>query len=174
MRGPTGDDLELLRASVVHARPSQLAEMLNDQRPWVRKVAVAEHDRREREKTEEVVCREPLRRIVTGFVASWNRERPPVGGQFAENQRRSSTVHVSAVEWLSSNSGIPRGTIENITRASERSAVVSYDVADALVGAIGRPELMYDGTLEPTRRSAPTCCSGSERTSSATATAATG
>jgi hypothetical protein len=162
--GPNGNnaDADLLRASIAHASPSQLDAALRDRRPWVRKIAEAEADRRAAEQADTVVCREPLRRIVTVFVARWNSERPPMGGQFAENRTRAPVAHVPAVEWLSTNSGVPRGTIENITRKKARSMVVPYEVADALVAAIGCPEAMYDGTLEATsRRNGGSCCSGS-------------
>lgn len=161
MPRPHGDE-KLLRESIRHASPSQLDVLLGDRRPWVRRIADREADRRRREAADEVVCREPLRRMVTTFVQSWNRERPPTGGQFAENRRRASVVHVSAVEWLSTSSGVPRGTIEKIARPTAQSAVVPYDVADSLAAALGRPEAMYDGTLERTSRSAAACCSGSQ------------
>jgi hypothetical protein len=156
------DDEELLRASIVHLSPSQLDVALHDRRPWVRKIAETEADRRA-EQDDEVVCREPLHHIVTVFVARWNRDRPPMGGQWAGADRaRSAAAHVSALEYLSENSGVPRGTIENLTRSKARSPVVPYDVADALVAAIGCTDVMFDGTLEPTsRRDGGSCCSGS-------------
>lgn len=83
-----------------------------------------------------------------------------MGGQFAENRTRAPVAHVSALDYLAENSGIPRGTIENLTRSRGRSPVVPFVVADALVAAIGCTQVMYDGTLEPTSRG-DSCCSGS-------------
>jgi hypothetical protein len=156
-------DVKLLRESIRFAGPAQLAALQRDPRVWVQRIANREAARRTREAADEVVCREPLRRMVTTFVQGWNRERPPVGGQYAENRKRATAVHVGAVEWLSTESGIPRGTIENLTRTSTgRSPVVAYDVADSLVAALGQPQAMYDGTLERTSRSSASCCSGSQ------------
>jgi hypothetical protein len=159
-------DVKLLRESIRFAGPGQLEALQRDPRVWVQRIANREAARRTREAADEVVCREPLRRMVTTFVQSWNRERPPVGGQFAENRRRATAVHVGAVEWLSAESGIPQGTIENLTRASTggRSPVVPYDVADSLAAALGQPQSMYDGTLERTSRSSASCCAGSQTT----------
>jgi hypothetical protein len=141
----------------------QLDSLRRDPRPWARRIAKAEADRRTREQEAEVVCREGVRLLVTGFVASWKRERPPTGGQFAEDRKRRTVVPVGAVEWLSSESGVPRGTIENLTRTSTgRSPVVPYDVADAIVAALGQPQAMYDGTLVTTTRSSASCCPGSQ------------
>lgn len=165
MPRPRGDE-KLLRASIRYAGPGQLAALQRDRRAWVRRIADREEARRAREAADEVVCREPLQRMVTTFVQSWNRERPPVGGQFAENRRRATVVHVGAVEWLSTESGVARGTIENLTRASpgRGSPVVPYDVADSLAAALGQPQAMYDGTLERTSRGSASCCSGSQTT----------
>jgi hypothetical protein len=156
-------DEQLLAASIAHASPSHLVLLTRDHRPWVRKIAREEVDRRQRERADEVVCREPLRQIVNRFVAEWRVQRPARAGQFAPTGTkgdRASLTFVGAVDYLADNSGVPRGTIENITRSKSRSPVVPFDVADALVAAIGDPTPMYDGTLQPTTRSNP-CCSGS-------------
>jgi hypothetical protein len=157
-------DADLLRESIRHASPSQIAALRHDPRSWVRRIAAAEVTRRACEAADEVVCREPLRLLVRRFCEEWRTERPPVAGQFGQGKHRErrQVAFVGPVEWLSAESGIARGSIENITRPKARSEVVPYDVADALVVALGRPDAMYDGTLVTTTRSAASCCPGSE------------
>lgn len=101
-----------------------------------------------------VVDSEPLARVVTGFVSDWKRGRPSVGGQFGASQvRRVDVESTSALDWLSEATGIPRGTIENLTVRGRdgklgRSRTTELRIADPIVAALGRPELFHDGTLE--------------------------
>ena len=123
-----------------------------------------------------VVETEPLAHLVGGFVASWNRDRPPTGGRFSDRKARERRTEVStlgAVSWLAdqtrrsdpSGLGIPPDTIQNVV--SRRYRTTELRVADALVSAIGRPEVFHDGTLtirpnpSASRAAREACCGGS-------------
>lgn len=112
-----------------------------------------------------VVDSEPLAELVTGFVSSWSRSRPSSStGRFAgKDGRVGSAAPMSALDWLEAETKISRGTISNLI-GRPRNRTTELRVADALVAAIGHPEVFHDSTL--TIRQNPyvkrrSCCSGS-------------
>lgn len=113
-----------------------------------------------------VVDSEPLAELVTGFVSSWSRSRPACSSRFAGRKGRvGSAAPMSALDWLEAETKISRGTISNLI-GRPRNRTTELRVADALVAAIGRPEVFHDNTL--TIRQNPyvnvknrSCCSGS-------------
>lgn len=98
-----------------------------------------------------VVDSDPLAAILSGFVGSWERTRPK-----SEGHQRRAVRPVGAIEWLVSESGVSEYRIQKVLDGSE--AQVDLGVADALVAAVGCPEVFYDGTLE-----VKGCCGGSTR-----------
>lgn len=121
-----------------------------------------------------VVPTEPLAAILGGFVTRWNRDRPSIGGKFTSAERRTEVTHVGAVAWIAEETrrndpeggvGIPQNTIENIVAGRYRTTELR--VADAIVTAIGCPEVFHDGTLEikpnpsASREARAACCGGS-------------
>lgn len=122
---------------------------------------------------EYVVCREPLAEVVQGFISDWNRDHEPDKGRFAGGERKVVT-QVRAVQWLAAETrrrdptdvGIPEKAILNMFRRTPegrmRYHTIDYGIADALVSAIGRPDVLHtDGRLQPHPRSNASCCSGS-------------
>lgn len=120
-----------------------------------------------------VVATEPLAIALGGFVRERNR-RAVGGGRFAGRGTRTEVPVVGAYEWLEqetrhhdpSGRGVTRKTIKRIV--SGGSTVTELKVADLLVAAIGRPDLLYDGTLEvfanprASRSARDACCGGSQ------------
>lgn len=118
-----------------------------------------------------VVETAPLARAVTDFCKRWNVSRGPSAGEFGTSPEQSS---VGPVDYLADRTRIPKSTIQELTSkrcASEtgRSRRTELRIADALVTAIGRPEMLHDGTLTiEGNRLAPkslraACCPGSRR-----------
>lgn len=109
-----------------------------------------------------VVPTDPLADLVRGFLHSWNRERPSNHGQFSEGPTQEEVTFVGGTEWLVMEAGVSRDKIQSITQ--RRQPVTELHIADALVGAIGRPEVFHDGTLQvmPNPRAAraarDSCC----------------
>lgn len=73
-----------------------------------------------------IVDTAPLAVVVRGFISSQGLEQ-------------------AGRRWLAERSGIHEDTIENI--AAARSAVTELRVADALLTALERPDLLSDGKL---------------------------
>lgn len=100
-----------------------------------------------------IVRTAPLAAVVTGFIDDWKRTRPHSSnpGQKRRSGELPDTAY-GAEEWLEYQTGcqgfpVSRDRIRLITRTSAPKTT-ELRVADALVGAIGRPELFHDGTLE--------------------------
>lgn len=118
-----------------------------------------------------VVPTEPLAEMLRGFVSSWDRE--PMGGRFAGKRKEPEVKTTGAVRWLAEESGVKEDTIWNVVSARSRTTTLS--IADALVTAIGRPDVLADGvhptnaggTLEiranphATAEARARCCGGS-------------
>lgn len=106
-----------------------------------------------------------LTALVVDFVARWQAERPATVGRFGVESVDALTL--TAYDFLSSRSGLPKDAIEKIHRGKRRSPAVELDVADRLVAAMGRPDVFYDGTLPvipnpaAARRAREACCGGS-------------
>lgn len=124
-----------------------------------------------------VVEAAPLAVMVDGFVRDWNRTRPPASSSFAEGGSRRQAPPVGAITWLARETGIPKPTIQNLIRPSgPRYRTVELRIADALVTALGCPEVLADGkwpknlggTLEirpnplASAEARAQCCGGSE------------
>lgn len=89
-----------------------------------------------------LVPTEPLAAVLNEFISHWNQERPQRGGQFA-SPGEEVVSPVRAYGWLAENSGVAEATISRIVGL--RSNGTELRIADALVQAIERPELFYDG-----------------------------
>lgn len=113
-----------------------------------------------------VVDSAPLAGIVREFIDRWRAVRSSACNQFAPNHQRATSDTVSAIEWLSCESGVSPDAIKSLTRrSSPRNATTELWIADALVSAIGHPEAFHDGTLvvKPNPRAARdarACCGG--------------
>lgn len=115
---------------------------------------------------------EPLAEMLDGFVNRWRSTRPSTAGRFAARQQRTEVAFVSPIDWLAEESrrhdpdgrGVSPGTIERIR--GRRSRTTGLRAADALVAALGCPEVFHDGTLEirPNPCASPSeqaaCCGG--------------
>lgn len=117
---------------------------------------------------------EPLARVVSRFVESWNKTRPPTGGHYSGRNRARLPQRdtMSALDWLSQETGLKVTHLKSITvkrtRArSSRPAMTELRHADAIVNAIGVEHVFQDGTLPilPNPRASKAlraaCCSGS-------------
>lgn len=117
----------------------------------------------------------PLAEILDRFFAQWKKDRPSTGGQFCGGST-DDVAPIRAAEWLASEAKmwsetdqryypVSESTIRNIVDRKYR--MTELRVADALVTALGRPELFYDGTFRVfPNPAAPVavrslCCSGS-------------
>lgn len=89
-----------------------------------------------------LVPTEPLAAALNEFISHWNRERPQPGGRFA-SPGAEIVAPVRAYGWLAENSGVAEATISRIVGL--RSRGTELRIADALVQAIERPDLFYDG-----------------------------
>lgn len=92
------------------------------------------------------VAAEPLQTVLGDFVDAWTKQRPNDGGRFAGG-KRTEIRNLRAVEWLATESGVPERTIKSIVRGGGTTASVELRVADALMRAVGHPELLRDGSL---------------------------
>ena len=92
-----------------------------------------------------VVPTAPLSAAVTAFVKGWNRDRPPTAGRYSSARSSASIEPVSAIEWLSTETRIPVGTLHRIRY--NRSRLTELRVADPIVCAMNQTHLLYDGTL---------------------------
>lgn len=124
-----------------------------------------------------VVPTEPLSTLLQGFVRDWGRQRPPVGGRFAarSGRRRRREVEavpasdapppVSAVDYLAREAAVTAGQVERIIWSARRYPRTELRVADALLAAIERPDLLRELPVEPNPMATATaraeCCSGS-------------
>lgn len=123
----------------------------------------------------------PVADLLDRFFADWKRERPPTGGQFSA-AGCDELGPIRALEWLANEARmwsetssawtpVSESTIQNIV--DRRYRMTEFRVADALVSALGRPELFYDGTLEvfpnPAAPAAAraACCGGSAQPAAA-------
>lgn len=101
--------------------------------------------RRRRPRDGCVVPTDPLAELVRGFLSDWARTRPAN----PPRTTASSAAEVSFVageEWLAQESGVSRDRIQSIRQ--RRQPLTELRDAEALVaGALGRPDLFYDGTL---------------------------
>lgn len=74
-------------------------------------------------------------------------------------------VRASAVSWLAQQTSIPEGTIDNVVRRRRRTTELR--TADALLAAIGKPEVFHTGEIvikqNPMTRQ---CCDGATLTGS--------
>ena len=103
-----------------------------------------------------VVASESLAEILLPFLDGWSRERPAVGGRFeAGSAQRTTVTYVTGAEWLARETGVPEKTIRGLAsrdaetgRPKPRNPTTELRIADALVAAVGRPEVFHDGTLE--------------------------
>jgi len=98
-----------------------------------------------------IVETEQLCEVIGGFVSTWNRQRPPespgrITGRDGTDLVRASVSTVTAVDWLTQESGISGWVIKGIL--SRRTRHTELRVADPLVAAAGCPEAFYDGRLE--------------------------
>jgi hypothetical protein len=98
-----------------------------------------------------------LSAVLAEWVARWNRDHP------SDDPRRSVTaVTILHERTMLDGNPVPRKTIENVI--ARRYRLTGLRTADALVAAVGCPEVFHDGTLtvqpyrEPDRA---TCCGGS-------------
>lgn len=91
-----------------------------------------------------VVNSEPLSGILVGFVSQWERDRPKARGH-THGRPADEIVNVRATEWLSATSGIPEWKIKEVMR--QKTPTTTLRIADALIAAVGCPEVFYDGTL---------------------------
>lgn len=121
-----------------------------------------------------VVESESLAGVLGPFISSWTRDRPQTGGRYSAGveDTRDAAISMTATAWLSQEATrrcevpVTERTIEGIVNG--RSKATELRVADALVAAIGRPDLFYDGTLTvgPNPFAKPDaqreCCGGSE------------
>lgn len=91
----------------------------------------------------------PLQALLVAFIDRWTQERPTGRRSRGESGRwttDSTSSFVTAVDYLVSESGVPRATIQRLT--SGRMALARESTADALVAAIGCPQAFHDGTLQ--------------------------
>ncbi len=102
-----------------------------------------------------VVDSDPLAVIVNNFVGTWEQTRPKNAGRRVAYQATGPTP-VGAIEWLVAESGVSEYRIRKVLDGRDHQ--VDLGVADALVAAVGCPEVFYDGTLE-----VKGCCGGSTR-----------
>lgn len=107
-----------------------------------------------------VVDAAPLAEALHGFVTGWSRTHPRDAAQQDRiKARRPEVTPVSAVEWLTTESGIPAATIENFLRRDQstgrpapRYSTTDLRIADALLTAIDRPDMLHDEALNIRRR----------------------
>jgi hypothetical protein len=111
-----------------------------------------------------VVATEPLAALVTAFVEAWRVNRPSTGGRFGDADRVEVPT-LGAIAWLANESGVKPDTIQNV--ASRRYRTTELRVADAIVSALGCPQVFHDGTLtirpnpSAPRAARMACCGGS-------------
>lgn len=91
--------------------------------------------------------------MVVGFVSRWQQRNPSTSGRFGRAGSRQEPT-TGALKWLSNETGIPIGTIANLTSKRKdgsgrlgRNPMTELRTADALVAALGHPESFHDGTL---------------------------
>ncbi len=78
---------------------------------------------------------------MRGFVDQWNRERPPLGGQFVRDD--AGPPPILALEWLTEASGVPEATLRRLM--ARKSQGTELRIADALTAALNATALFYDG-----------------------------
>lgn len=84
-----------------------------------------------------------LQPVVRAFVAAWGRQRPSDGGKVtAGRQRRRTATFVSAYSWLEQESGVPQSRLRDVYRGPARRRWTPLAEADAIVTALGRPDLL--------------------------------
>jgi hypothetical protein len=102
-----------------------------------------------------VVATDELSVIVRAFLEDWGRSRPAGdGGRIDGGERQRRATFVGAVAWLSAESGLTESTIRDVCRGSARRRWTPLAEADALVTAIGRPDLLAGGELRVVERPA--------------------
>lgn len=84
-----------------------------------------------------------LQPLVRAFVAAWGRQRPSDGGMVTTGRaRRRTATFVSAYTWLEQESRVPQSRLRDIYRGPARRRWTPLAEADAIVTALGRPELL--------------------------------
>lgn len=107
-----------------------------------------------------MVPTDPLADVVKNFLHRWSVERPSNNGRFANGEARTEVTFIGGAEWLAMETGVPRDKIQSITQ--RRQPMTELRIADALVSAIGRPDLL--GTLpvmpnpRASRAARESCC----------------
>jgi len=98
-----------------------------------------------------VVNAAPVAQVLHSFAREWNRLHPRDAAlRDRVASRRPDVVPLSAVEWLAAESGIPQRTIEGFLRRdpegrpSPKYPTTDLRIADALLTAAGRPDLLSD------------------------------
>lgn len=98
-----------------------------------------------------VVATAELSPVVRAFVSDWNRRRPADGGKVTAGRvRRRRATFVGAYAWLEQESGVPESTLRDVYRGPARRRWTPLVEADAIVTALGRPDLLAQaapGTL---------------------------
>lgn len=92
-----------------------------------------------------VVATSELSPVVRAFVTDWNRRRPSDGGKVTVGRvRRQRATFVGAYSWLAQESGVSEATIRDVHRGEARRRWTPLAEADAIVTALGRPDLLVD------------------------------
>lgn len=125
-----------------------------------------------------VVPTEQLTDLLSGFVQSWQRERPSRRGQFRSGSPADHSGDLlTAVEFLSEQTrrvdpagiGLPVEMIQNLVEHPRRSRHTELRIADPLVAAMGRTDVYHSEppALEVlpnprvARENRGSCCAGS-------------
>lgn len=105
-----------------------------------------------------VVDAQPLAVALHSFVQGWSRTHPrDAAAKDRVAARRPDVQPISAVEWLTDESGVPQGTIQNFLRRdadgrpAPRSRTTDLRIADALLTAVGRPDMLDAMNIRPRR-----------------------
>lgn len=92
-----------------------------------------------------VVDTAPLSEIVNVFIREWERDRPPRATRVGRSS--DGLRPMGAVTWIAQESGLSRETVRRVVEG--RSATTELRIAEPIVhGALAKPYLFYDGTLE--------------------------
>lgn len=90
-----------------------------------------------------VVATRELSPVVRAFVTDWQQRRPSDGGRVTAGRvRRRHATFVGAYSWLAQESGVPEATIRDVHRGEARRRWTPLAEADAIVTALGRPDLL--------------------------------
>ena len=99
-----------------------------------------------------VVDSAPLSDVLTTYVSRWTREHPNhlrAGGRYTHGRAR--VIHVETegvVRTLATRAGVHENTIRKLIGPPRyRTRYTELRVADALLAALERTDLLYDGTF---------------------------